>query len=166
MEIVDAELIEDKEYASMRKNPADRVKTLLGKLDSVRRSKELGYEVASESKLTSNKFIGSVKEIFQNLPKPLKWLSFYLNDLPLLIDFCEEVQEVSIQHHLNKSQTRALAKLKEASEEEFQRIVTPFCRVEHSTGRQDEAPALSGFEQVDHDFHNINIGDLSAREIE
>jgi len=165
-EIVDAELMEDEEYAAMGNKPADRVKTLLGKLDPVRRSEELGYEVASEAKLTSNKFIGSVQEIFKNLSKPLKWLSFYLNDLPLLMDFCEEVQEVSIQHHLNKSQTRALAKLKEASEEEFQRILTPFCRVDHSTGRQDQTPGLSGFDQVDHDFHNINISDLSAREIE
>ncbi len=44
VEIVDAELIEDIEYLSMGKTPADRVKTLLGKLDSVRRSKELGLK--------------------------------------------------------------------------------------------------------------------------
>ena len=65
VEIVDAELIEDTQYASMVKKPADRVKTLLGKLDSVRRSEELGYEVASEAKLTSNKFIGSLQEILK-----------------------------------------------------------------------------------------------------
>jgi len=64
-EIVDAELIEDTQYASMGKKPADRVKTLLGKLDSVRRSEGLGYEVASETKLTSNKFIGSVQEFLK-----------------------------------------------------------------------------------------------------
>ena len=115
---------------------------------------------------TSNKFVGRVENVFANMPKHLEWLSFLNHDLPLLMDFCEEVQEVSIQHHLNKSQTRALAKLKETSEEEFQRIVTPVCRVEHSTGRQDETPALSGFEQVDQDFHKIKISDLSAREIE
>ena len=91
MQIVGAELTEDKEYASMGKSSADRVNILLGKLDCVRRSKELGYEGASEGKLTSNKFIGSVQEIFKNLPQPLKWLSFYLNDLPLLIDFCGSV---------------------------------------------------------------------------
>ena len=51
-EIVDAELIEDTQYAAMGKKPADRVKTLLAKLDSVRRSEGLGYEVASEAKLT------------------------------------------------------------------------------------------------------------------
>jgi len=43
--------------------------------------------------------MGSVEKIFKNLPKPLEWLSFFNNDLPLLVDFCEEVQEVSIQYH-------------------------------------------------------------------
>ena len=165
-EIVDAELIEDKEYAAMGKTPADRVKTLLGSLDSVRSSQERGSEVSTQSKALFHKFMEQVGQIFKNLPKPLEWRSFYNNDLPLLMDFCEEVREVSILHHLNKSQTRALAKLKETSEEEFQRIVTPVCSIEHSTGRQDETPALSGVDQVDHDFHKINISDLSAREIE
>ena len=69
MEIVDAELIEDIEYLSMGETPADRVKTLLGKLDSVRRSKDLGYKVATQARLTSHKFVGSVEQIFKNLPK-------------------------------------------------------------------------------------------------
>jgi hypothetical protein len=99
VEIVDAELMEDIQYLSMGKTPADRVKTLLAKLDSVRRSKELSYEVGTQARLTSNKFIGSVQEIFKNLPKPLEWRSFFNNGLPLLIDFCKEVQEVSIQYH-------------------------------------------------------------------
>jgi len=68
VEIMDAELMEDKEYASMGKDPADRVKTLLGKIDSVRRSKGLGYEVGTQARLTSHKFVGSVEQIFQNLP--------------------------------------------------------------------------------------------------
>ena len=38
VKIVDAELIEDKQYAAMGKKPADRVRTLLGKLKSMRRS--------------------------------------------------------------------------------------------------------------------------------
>ena len=42
VELVDAELIEDKQYAAMGKNPADRVKILLGKLKSMGRSKERG----------------------------------------------------------------------------------------------------------------------------
>ena len=95
---IDRELIEDQAYALLGRKPADRVKTLLGKLYSVRRSKELGYKVATQARLTSHKFVGSVEKIFKNLPKPLEWRSFYNNDLPLLIDFCEEVQEISIQH--------------------------------------------------------------------
>jgi len=155
VEIVDAELIEDTQYASMGKKPADRVKTLLGKLDSVRRSEGLGYEVASEAKLTSNKFIGSVQEIFKNLPKPVKWLSFYLNDLPLLMDFCKDIQDISIRHNLNKSQTRALAKLKEASDGEFQRVTA-----------HPQRPPDSEMGYVISDSSQINIRDLSAREIE
>ena len=165
-DIVDAELIEDIEYLPMGERPAERVKALLGSLDSIRSSQERGSEVSTQSKALFHKFMEQVEQIFKNLPKPLEWRSFFNNDLPLLMDFCEEVQEVSILHHLNKSQTRALAKLKETSEDEFQRIVTPVCSFEHSTGRQDETPALSGVDQVDHDFHKINISDLSAREIE
>ena len=93
-----------------------------------------------------SKFTQQVEQIFRKLPKPVEWLSFYLNDLPLLMDFCEEIQDASIEHHLNKSQTRSLAKLKEASEEEFQRMITPVCRVEQSTGRQEQRlPGASGF---------------------
>ena len=102
VEIVDAELMEDIQYLSMGEKPADRVKTLLGKLDSVRRSEELGHEVASEAKLTSNKFIASVERIFKNLSKPMEWLSVLNNTLPLLVDFCEEVQEVSTQLSLTQ----------------------------------------------------------------
>jgi len=51
VEIVDAELIQDKEYLSMGGNPSDRVKILLGKLDSVRSSQERGSEVSSESRV-------------------------------------------------------------------------------------------------------------------
>ena len=116
VEIVDAELIEDKEYASMGKDPADRVKTLLGKLHSISISKKRGSKASKKADLLFNKFIKQVEKNFKNLPNPLEWQSFYVNDLPLLIDFCEEVQEASIQNLLNRSQTRALEKLKAASE--------------------------------------------------
>ena len=46
--------------------------------------------------------MGSVEKILKNLPKPLEWRSFYNNDLALLMDFCEEVQEVSIQPQLSE----------------------------------------------------------------
>ncbi len=96
VEMVDAELIENREYASMGEKPADRVKTLLGKLKSMRRSKERGYNASKELRHTSHKFVRRVEKIFNNLPKPLEWQSFYNHDLPLLMDIYKEVQEVSI----------------------------------------------------------------------
>jgi len=113
VEIVDAELIEDKRYAAMGKKPAERVKTLLGKLKSMRRSKERGYNVSEELRHTSHKFMRRVEKILKNLPKQLEWLSFLNNDLPILMDISEEVQKVSIQKSLNRSQTRALETLKD-----------------------------------------------------
>ena len=59
----------------------------------MKRSKEGGYNVSDEIKCTSNKFIGRVEKIFKNLSKFLEWRSFYSNDLPILMDFYEEVQE-------------------------------------------------------------------------
>jgi len=97
VEIVDAELIEDQEYAAMGKNPADRVKALLGRLHSITISKKRGSKASKKADLLFNKFVKQVDKIFKNLPKPLEWQSFYVNDLPLLMDICKEVQEVSIQ---------------------------------------------------------------------
>ncbi len=116
---MDAELINDKEYASMGKNPANRVKTLLGKLDSMRRSKERRSIVRGKTRQMSNKFVGQVEKIFKNLPKPLEWLSFLNHDLPILMNTSEDVQKASIQNGLNRSQTEALEKLKAASIKEF-----------------------------------------------
>ncbi len=128
---------------------------MLGKLKASRRGKERGYNPSRELRHTAHKFMRRVDQIFKNLPKPVKWLSFYLNDLPLLMDFCEDVQDISIKHNLNKSQTRALAKLKEASDGEFQRLTA------HA-----QRPPNSEMAYVSSDSSQINIGDLSAREIE
>ncbi len=119
-----AELIEDKEYGSMGKKPTDRVKALLGKLHSITNSKDRGSKVSKENEALLGKFAQQVEKIFKNLPKSLEWPSFYRHDLPLLIDFCKEVQEASIQNRLNSSQTRALEKLRAASIQEFQRVTT------------------------------------------
>jgi len=70
----------------------------------VKKSKELGYEVGTQARLTSHKFVGSVEKIFKNLLKPMEWLSFLNNDLPLPMDICEEVQELPIQHQLSLTQ--------------------------------------------------------------
>ncbi len=134
---------------------SDRVKTLLGKLKSMRRSKERGYNASKELRHTSHKFVRRVEKIFKNLPNTLEWLSFLNHDLPLLIDFCEEVQKASTQHRLNKSQIRALEKLKAASEQEFQRV----------TAHAERAPN-SEMGHVRKDFWQRDLRDMSAREIE
>jgi len=41
----------------------------------------------------------------------------------LIVDICKKVQDILIQHNLNKSQNRAPAKLNAVLESEFQRIV-------------------------------------------
>ncbi len=90
VEIVDAELIEDAGYAAMGKTPVDRVKILLGKLDSIRRSEQGGYEISDKAKTTSHNFMGSVQDIFKKLLNPLEWRPFYTNGLPLIMDICKE----------------------------------------------------------------------------
>ncbi len=153
--IEDAELIENKQNAAMSKKLADRVKALLGKLDSMRRSKERGYDITEDIKHTSNKFIGRVEKIFKNLPKSLEWLSFLNNDLPILMDICEEVREVSNQNHLNREQTRALKKLKDVSPEEFRRVTA---KVEESTKTVIGSNSKK--------LAQIDLKDLSSREID
>ncbi len=83
VEIVDAELMEDIEYLSIGKTPADRVKTLLGKLHSISISKKRGSKASKKADLLFNKFIKQLEKKFKNLPKPLEWQSFYVNDLLL-----------------------------------------------------------------------------------
>ncbi|MBL7203210.1 MAG: ParB N-terminal domain-containing protein [Desulfobacteraceae bacterium] len=107
VEIADAELIEDKEYAAMGKTPADRMKTLLGKLHSLTSSKNRGSQVSGKGKSLLRKFAQQVEKIFLNLPKPLEWRSFYRHDLPILMDFCEEVRDVSIRTMLYTEKVRS-----------------------------------------------------------
>jgi hypothetical protein len=102
----------------MGKNPAKRVKSLLGKLHSAKISQTRGSVMTKEVELLFNKFVKQVERNFRNLSKPLEWKSFYVHDLPLVIDFCKEVQEASMQNGLNGAQTGALEKLKSASNPE------------------------------------------------
>ena len=55
----------------------------------------------------------------------MEWRSFYIHDLPLLLSTCKEVQDTSIQHNLNKSQIKALEKLKKVSENQFKLFANP-----------------------------------------
>jgi len=162
VKLVDSELIGDKEYGSMGKNPVDRVKTLLDRLDSVRRSEQGGYKVSDAARETSHKFVGSVQQIFKNLPKPLEWRSFYIHDLPLLLSTCKEVQDASIQHNLNKSQIKSLAKLKKVSENKFKRFANP----EPSAPKVESSPdnQRSGDRDLS-DFSAAEIDAITGKEI-
>ena len=64
--IVDSQLQGDDDYDAMGATPLDRVKILLGRLDSVRRSEDRGYEATEHVQMTSNKFVGRVERIFGN----------------------------------------------------------------------------------------------------
>jgi len=82
-----------KEYVSLGRTSVDRVKALLGKLDSIRRSEQGGHEISDTAKTTSHNFMGSVQNIFIKLPNPLEWRPFYTNNLPLVVDICKEAQD-------------------------------------------------------------------------
>jgi len=103
IEIIDMEMGKDPWYLTVGKTPLERVHQLLSKLDSIRRSKERGSVVLDAEKDLSNKFIGQVELIFKNLPKPLKWQPFLMNDLILLTDIPSKVQKASVKHDLNKA---------------------------------------------------------------
>jgi hypothetical protein len=127
---------------------------LLRKLYSTICSKDRGSKVSKENEALLRKFAQQVDKIFKNLPKSLEWQSFYIHDLPLLMDISKEVQKISIQNGLNRSQTRALEMLKTASEEEFQRVTA--C---------GQGSPNSVIEPDNRDSSQIDLKDLSAREI-
>jgi hypothetical protein len=62
-------------------------------LDSLRACKKRGSGVSSPSEQLFHKFMEQLKEILENIPKPLEWRSFYNNDLPILMDINEEVRK-------------------------------------------------------------------------
>lgn len=122
VDLIDAELCEDGEYCLMGESAPLRVKNLLAKLDSIQRSRIRGSDISKELIHLSHKFMGQVEKVFSNLPNPLKWRSFYENDLSILMDTSEDVQIAAMEHNLNRSQIKALEGLKQASLEEFQRV--------------------------------------------
>jgi len=86
IEIIDVEMGKDPEYLTVGKTPLERVHKLLSKLDSIRVSKDRGSHISKEAEALLHKFVQQVESILKNLPKPLKWPSFLLNDLILLTD--------------------------------------------------------------------------------
>jgi hypothetical protein len=100
-DMVDAEIIEDAEYAGLADTPPLRVRTLLMKLDSDRRH---------GADYVASKFTGIVEDLFVRLPKPVEWVSYYTNDLPLL-KLPEAVKEIAIAERPSKSKPEALGEL-------------------------------------------------------
>ena len=91
IEIVDAELIENKEYSSFDSTPTGRVKYLLSKLHSIKVSKNKGSKVNENRMLGFSKFAKLVENIFKKLPKRLEWITFYTHDMFLITNICEKI---------------------------------------------------------------------------
>ena len=115
----------------------------------------MGYNPDKELQCTSNTYVRRVEKNFKNLLKSLEWRSFYVNGLLLVIDFCKDVQEALMQNGLNGAQTRALAKLKAASNVEFQRLTV-----------RDKTPPKSEMGYVSKDSCQSSLREMSAREID
>ena len=106
--IIDLEMGNDPWYLTGGKTPLERVDKLLSKLHAIRVSKDRGSRVSREAEALFNKFVKPVESIFKNLPKPLKWRSFLIHDLILLIDIPLKVQKASVKLDLNKAGDRTL----------------------------------------------------------
>jgi len=101
--------------------------------------------------------MGQVEKIFKNLPKRLKWRSFFNNDLPLITDICEEIRKISVENQLNKSQTKAITDIKNTSEEAFQDIV--------NKAKSLSEPKKEKFKYSSNTEYNVFLREMSAKEI-
>ncbi len=86
--------------------PKWRVKSLLMKLESVRKAIAKKETPSDELLAIRSKFAAETEKIFSGLPKPKDFITFASHDLPLLFTPAE-VQEFALKHRLNKSQTKA-----------------------------------------------------------
>ncbi|MBF0453118.1 MAG: ParB/RepB/Spo0J family partition protein, partial [Candidatus Magnetomorum sp.] len=157
VEIVDAHLIEDTEYAAMGNDPINRVNTLLGKLNSVVNNQNKNATISDHRMQQVHKFMNPVQQIFKNLPKRLEWKNFYINDLPLILEICEDIRQISLENQLNKSQVRAITEVKKTSTKAFQDIVN-IGKIENSS---NNAPPKSESKKAS----IVPLADMSAREI-
>ncbi len=85
--------------------PKWRVKSLLMKLESVRKAIAKKETPSDELLAIRTKFRAETEKIFSGLPKPKEPGPFSRDDLPLLFTPAE-VQEFALKHRLNKSQAR------------------------------------------------------------
>lgn len=123
VDLVDAELSDDAEYYGFAATPVERVKCLLGRLYAVHVNRERGSKVSDEGEHLVYKFVNRVVGIFDGLPRPVEWRSFYVHDLPLVTSLDKAVMEWAIEKKLNKSQAKALNEVCKASPAKFAEIV-------------------------------------------
>lgn len=145
-ELIDAEMIDDETYSLSAETPTERVKWLLNKLDSDHKHEtdHFGY-----------KFVAKVDQIFDSIPRPVEWRSFYLHDFRTITTIDDEVKEIAIRNQLNKSQTKELDALKKEAPQAFEDLI----RKSDDSGRVTIDPLP--FEEDE----PRNLRDLSAREI-
>jgi len=152
IEIIDVEMGKDPWYLTVGKTPLERVYKFLSKLHSIGVSKDRGSLVSKEAEALLHKFVQQVESIFKNLPKPLKWRSFLTHDLILLTDIPLKVQKASVKHDLNKAQTKALARLEQASDKVFQEVT--------------QKGSIPLKDQNNHLLPKLELNEVSAREIQ
>lgn len=110
---VDMLMCKDEKYAQIRKPPIERLAWVLMKIDS---------DIKNNTNYFRDKFIPKIESAFVSLPKPVKWDSFYHNDLKSYLKMDKQVKDVAVKHKLKKSQAKALQKVKEKAPSEFKKI--------------------------------------------
>ncbi|ETR70463.1 MAG: hypothetical protein OMM_03226 [Candidatus Magnetoglobus multicellularis str. Araruama] len=133
------------------------VLALLGKLNSVVNNHNKQSTI-SESRLQQvHKFMNPVKKIFKNIPKRLEWKSFYVNDLPIIMEICEDIRLIPLENQLNKSQVKAISEVKKSSAKAFQDIVNigKLEKLSQNDCQKNDLKKAS----------NVPLQELSAREI-
>ena len=157
VEIIDAELCDDSEYASLGESPKDRVAKLLRKCWNVYNSQEQGKSVRKASQDWCNRFITLLETLFAALPKPTEWHSFFMNDLPLVTKVSAEVRDIAIANKLNKSQTKALDSLAKSAPDVFERIIS---------SRTDEGSVAVPVDLAKgDDGEQLSLAEISANDI-
>ena len=98
-----------------------------------------------------------LKIIFINLPKRLEWKSFYVNELPIIMDICEDIRQISLENQLNKSQVETISEVKKSTTKAFQDIVN-IGKLEKSSQHDSQKNDLKK-------ASNVALQEMSAREI-
>jgi len=96
----------------MGESPDMRVHCLLSKMNAVINNKHRQAQISEDRLQQVHKFVNPVKNIFKKLPKQLEWKSFLVHDLPLMIEICNNIREISLKNQLNKSKLKAISDIK------------------------------------------------------